>query len=621
MGLVVPLELQEVLVAADADPAPVDEMKLAGSLVAALGKDRSLTLEERRGAFAEIEALRFQRPLGSDRPSTWGIYWSELASGTTKDGGVFYSPDIAQVDEEIVAHWISRSAAAKNPVCRARFADLAWEIGRYLRKQTPSDGAQAKAPFVLEIPVSLAHRAIDAYLDAVGLGVAEDEFHAWQFLDRAIGLAAAINDAARIARSKTALFAHYHKVEGVGGKFMWWRFDDLAWEHRQVLAMTPEDKTFVIGVLERALARHADLSDTESFDPHWATGAADRLARRLAEAGDQEAARHALKTAGAAFEEAAKKASGLLALAWLEDLIPRYRNAGMTEDAARVERTIRERAKEAEKEIKRVEVPVEIPKEELDQWADRVASDSLESALTHLAAACLIHEDSARDRLKDMAEKAPLMAHMPIAILGADGFTRAKVGSIEGDLDGRAIMHAADLFNWHAPFLHVALERIKAKHGMALDALVASFSDAPLFPVTREPLLKEGLAAWLAEDYVKAIHVLVPQLEAALRDLLAGLGAPVQRPNAKTGGFEVIGMGAVLNHGAFQTGVPKDLRFHLRALYCDPRGINLRNHLAHGLAHPQLFGRGVCNWVVHSLLLVKTLRFRQSSAGEDGQKS
>ena len=156
---------------------------------------------------------------------------------------------------------------------------------------------------------------------------------------------------------------------------------------------------------------------------------------------------------------------------------------------------------------------------------------------------------------------------------------------------------------------------------MTLGALVDLFSGAPLFPAEREPLLREGLEAWLKEDYVKAVHVLVPQVEAALRDLLAGLGAAVVRHNRRTGGFEVLAMGAVLSDEAFRAGVPKDFRFHIRALYSDPRGINLRNHLAHGLAHPRLFGRGLANWVVHSVLLLRTLRFRETDAGQGAPES
>ena len=66
-------------------------------------------------------------------------------------------------------------------------------------------------------------------------------------------------------------------------------------------------------------------------------------------------------------------------------------------------------------------------------------------------------------------------------------------------------------------------------------------------------------------------------------------------------------MGAVLSHKSFVTGFPSDFRFHLRALYTDPRGINLRNQVAHGLAPYVLFGRGLGNWVVQSLLPLGSL--------------
>jgi hypothetical protein len=101
---------------------------------------------------------------------------------------------------------------------------------------------------------------------------------------------------------------------------------------------------------------------------------------------------------------------------------------------------------------------------------------------------------------------------------------------------------------------------------------------------------------------------------ALCRDLLAALGAPVLTHDARTGGFKVVGMGAVLDHPAFRKGVPQDTRFHLKALYSDPRGINLRNHLAHGMAHIGMLGVGVANWVVHSLVLLSILRLKQGSA-------
>lgn len=611
MGLIVPKVLQSLIANLDDITKPIDEMGMASQLASALGDPKILTPEERRGAYAEIEALRFQRPHGTGR-RTWGIYWAELGSFATPDGQQVYLPDIADVDEEILLHWIERSANAKHPVLRARFADLSWEIGRFLKRAPNSNKATSGKPISIDIPVVLAHRAIDAYIDAVEEGVTEDEYYAWQFLDRAIELAVAINDTTRLEKAKTCLFMFYRKIAETGGKFMWWRLDDITWERAKALKLVPDENQAVIASLENALTRHSDISNREVFDPHMAMDAADRLMRRHRETNESDKAKQALKIAATAFEEAAKGAQALVALSWLEDLIPRYRNAGMKEDAARVERIIRSRAKEAQGEMKRIEIPLKIPKEELEEWAERVAGSTVDEALSRIAVTCLIREDSTRESIKNIAKNAPLIAMIPSQIMGSDGFTKATIGSIDDDLDGRTIQHAADLFNWNAPWLSFALNRAKNKYSIDLEKLIAALSKSPFFAKDREPLLREGLGAWLAEDAVKAIHVLVPQLEAALRDLLAASGASVMIHDPNTGGFKAIGMGAILDQDVFRTPALKNIRFHLRALFCDPRGINLRNHLAHGIAHPGMFNMGLANWAMHALFLVGILRIQSN---------
>jgi hypothetical protein len=158
------------------------------------------------------------------------------------------------------------------------------------------------------------------------------------------------------------------------------------------------------------------------------------------------------------------------------------------------------------------------------------------------------------------------------------------------------------------------LARIREKHGLDLERFMAWLSESHVFLPERMPLTREGLAAWFAEDYVKQVHVLVPQIKAAVRDLLSKLGGSVRRPDTNNGGFRVLGFGEVLSDEVFRSRVPSDLRFHLRVLYQDSRGINLRNVVAHGLGLPDLFGRGSGNWVVHTIVLLGGLRVRRESS-------
>ncbi len=183
-----------------------------------------------------------------------------------------------------------------------------------------------------------------------------------------------------------------------------------------------------------------------------------------------------------------------------------------------------------------------------------------------------------------------------------------EINTIYDDLDGRTVQHAGDLFGWYAPWMYFALDRTKEKHGVDLDSLIRWLQQCPYFAASREPLLRAGLNAWLNDQPVEAIHILVPQVEAALRDIFGSLGAITHHPDPNTGGFRVVGMGEILSHETFKARAPNDIRFHFRVLYSDSRGINLRNHVAHGLAHPSIFNMGLANWVVHSLLLIGVLR-------------
>jgi hypothetical protein len=605
MGLIVPTEVEAIIDHIDDPALPLDERQVSAEHMR-IRKDLSVTNEdERKGAFAEVAAWHFERSEdGAAEP--WGLYWGPLASGVLADGATpFYSPNVADIDDDILVHWIHRSNSAKNSAVRARYADLAWTIGRYLKR--PPDGRpECKAlQASIAIDVSLAHSAIDHYLHAVEHDLAKDEYHTWFYLARAVGLAVSLKDAARIARGKSALFSYHQKLEKTKDRFMWWRLDQVVARFEKALNLDASETLLLVTGLKTVLDTRSDVTDEKLFDPHAATGAADRLVERLGN--NRAEIQKVVRQAGHAFEKAAEKANGMLAVSWLEDLIPRYRDAGLDGDAVRVEQIIRARSGEALSEMKSITVPIELPEQEINDWAERIAGSSLTEALGRIAVAGMTREENVRKSVQANQIHAPLASRIAVVIMSSDGFTEATIGSVDEDILGRSFKEAAERFNFEAPFLYVVFNRVKEKHGLDIEKLLDHVRNSPFFPSYREPLLRGGLAAWFDGDPVKAIHVLVPLVEAACRDLLASAGVSVRRPNPRVNGSRVIGLGDVLASEVFKQGAMKDVGFHLRALYTDPRGINLRNKLAHGLAHEGILGMGVANLVVHSILLIAAL--------------
>jgi uncharacterized protein DUF4209 len=609
--LVVHPALQAALEAADRDPEPLDEFELSSRLDQVLvARGGQLEPAEKRGAFAIIGGLRFMSRRMYGNP-VWDMHWQPLSGWTDNQGGVHHDPDVAHVDDGIVVEWSRLAQAAQHPVIRSRYADLAWELAKF-RDTAARDDQQSARP--IRPNVDNARIAIDAYLEAVARQLAQDPFVAWRYLGRATELAASIRDEALAQRAKAAVFAYREAGERDDPAYPFWQFDDIAWEQRDKLSAS--EKAVVIAALERSLGLRTDPSDMQWFDPHIAQDAADRLGRWLRPLGEKAEAGRAADAAGRAMEAAAEQSSGLTAIALLSDQAARYRSAGDEASAARVEQTIRRRAPEAKGEMKRVETRYEIPRQELDDWADQVAGATFEEGLRRIVAANLVRKERSEAGVRGLATQAVFHAHIPIQIMRDDGFVSAVIGPVKDDLDGRAIHHASNVMSQGAPFLNVSLTRFRAKHGIDLERLTTWISGSPLFPASRLALVREGLAAWLAEDWVKAVHVLLPQIEAALRNLLGMLGAPVMKPQRYHSAFQAIGLGEVLSHERFRALVPEDVRFHLRVLLQDTRGLNVRNETLHGLAAHELFGRGLANLMIHAVVMIGLIRLQPVAAGQ-----
>lgn len=597
MAITILQNLSVRIAGAESAMGPIDEFDLAAELVVLAGPAKDMPADVRAGCVAEIEGLRFMAG-GASGGGPWGIYFRPQSSAVTKDGKEIFNPDARYIEPEVIAYWASRSAVSHHPTLRARYADLAIELGSFRNRNHPDEPR-------IPLPHALRHCAIDAYLDAVERGLTTDARQAWRFLARAIELATNLKDDARVQRAKAAAFAYHRARVAAGDPGYWWKLDDILWEHDGI-RLSPAEAQDLLGWLDDALGVHANMEDPKRFDPHQALDAADRLARRYQRMGNKALADAAVQLAGRAFEAAAAQAAPLTAMAWLETLLIRYRAADLMDDVARVEGIVRVRGEEAQQSMTRREVRFEIPAEEMEAWIEGLTGVSERLALARIAMNLIAKEDSLREAVENSAANTPLQALIRMSIMGPRGVTAATIGSVKDDMPGRIISAAAAQIGQAAPFLNQALERAKSKYQLNTGKILAFLAAASAFPPHVHSLLKQGVDAWFAEDTVKAVHVLVPRVEAALREILAAMGQATLKPN-RDGGFDEITMGAVLGNDVFKRSFHPSSRLHLQALYTTPKGINLRNKIAHGMAGEELLGRAMANWVVHSLLLLATL--------------
>jgi Domain of unknown function (DUF4209) len=123
----------------------------------------------------------------------------------------------------------------------------------------------------------------------------------------------------------------------------------------------------------------------------------------------------------------------------------------------------------------------------------------------------------------------------------------------------------------------------------------------------RKGLLAEGVAAALSGDHVKAIHVLVPQIEHMLRTLAGQIGIPKTTSGSRKGSMQARALGDILSDAVLKETLDEDIRLYLVTVLVDQRGLNLRNRVSHGLMELDQLDQSLSHRLLHVLLTLRLI--------------
>jgi hypothetical protein len=250
-----------------------------------------------------------------------------------------------------IPEFFSSLLECKHPILRARYSDLVWDFSRIVANQKPD--------------VSFAKIAIDAYIEAAQLSykLVVQPIH---YIERALELALSIGDEERIRRVVDAMFDLHDRVAQPELAGSWpFLFDNLL--DNKKIELTGAQRERIIRSLEEILRRSVDRSAPKEFNPWGAQGAAERLAGIYRKSGAKEEVQRVIRAYGMAFEKLAEEASPTLALGWLQPVYEAYRNAGMRDDAQRVQLASEKKGKRAHEDMKQISARVEISEAEVEE--------------------------------------------------------------------------------------------------------------------------------------------------------------------------------------------------------------------------------------------------------------
>lgn len=590
MPIIVPDEFLTILNANDVKGQPLKPFHLGTSLwKVMLEHQGSASADELMGMQAECWPFLLRLDLTERGDNPWNSCLRPMSVATAPDGTSVASPPMTAATGDHVFHWIARARSAQHPVMKARYADVAWELGRMITKAKKD--------------LSIAHLAFSAYIEAIRAG-AGDLYDAFQYGGRALDLAAQTGDKSRLAQARSALIDLHRSSKGDDTGIWWCRtYDHFVRQTRA--GATSDEMEELIRDMEDALARHTARGGPATPDIAVAEAVAKRLSGHFNRSNKRDDFKRIQWVMGKAYEAHALKGDAAFSASWLQNSVKAYQDAGMSEEAARIRTLMEAKIAESHSMMARFETREHVSEQDHQAFINLILDDNPWVTLANIVNRFLPSVEHVEASMRDLAQHAPLMARISQTIM-ASNYVAGRIGSIDEDPFGRTLAHQVQVLQIEEQFLKWAMDAALKAHAYDATHFVQLSNKTGLFDAVGSELLAEGFAAWLSGDYRKAVHILIPQIESALRSMVGAIGKPVTKPYKPVPGVSVaIGMGDILYEADIIEGFGKrgkDLQLHLLALYADPRGYNLRNQCAHGLLDPQAMHEGTVLWMVHTLM-------------------
>ncbi|EMT40060.1 hypothetical protein TthWC1_0432 [Thermoanaerobacter thermohydrosulfuricus WC1] len=519
--------------------------------------------------------------------SNWGTYFGPMATFSNKEGQIIEYPSISEITPEIIHYWEQRTQESKHHILKARYSNLVWDFSEKIIGKKPH--------------YSFAQIYVDSVIEIACKDLHEYEIDTIQKLMRALSLALAINDKDRIEKLKDVIINYEKKIAEDDKPGLWgFSYELLVRDKKISLSDTEENE--IITTLEH---RFKNLLKRENI---WAAQrATELLVDYYKRKGETEKIKNFLLSLGNMIEKKAEKASALVGIAWLEGLYHFYLQHGLKSEADKLSIKIIELGEKGTSEFKKIETSIEISKKELDEFLNTLIEGDIETVLGRIALYYIPKKGDVVKQLKDLSQSAPLSFLFTRKIQDHRGRVIATVGPLEEDLDGNIIRQISQNMSFSAFFLRDTIKILINKFSLNTESIVSYLLASPIFEEERRDFLIKGIKAYLDDDFLVALHILIPQIEASIRNLAEKIGAPILKPS-RLGGFHYKNLDDLLTDENIIDVLGEDMCLYLRTLLTDPRGWNLRNNICHGISPIETFNQIAADRVFHVLLCLALVK-------------
>ncbi|MCK3684230.1 DUF4209 domain-containing protein [Maribellus sp. YY47] len=538
---------------------------------------------------AEALAFGFVENLSGEK-NEWNTYYKPMIVWKNDDGSITESPSIAQVNQDILNYWHKRKDESRNPLLKARYCGLIWDFTKSVTNNNP------------EYKVGISY--VESLINTVENRLFHYEIELVIKIKRAVNVACSLNQPELIEKAKKITVELEEEFSKNEKNNLWgFSFDYLLGNKRIVLTSEEE-----LGIINKLHVRFNKLSSKDNLNPWDAEYAAKRLCDYYKKKNRTDIIKEIMLQLGAAFELKEADSSAMQISSWLRHLYKVYTNYGLNEEVKNLLRRLQELGPKINDELSLTESSFNIPKEKMDGFVDLMTTESKTEIINNIINRFIPKKDEVRERMFEMAKKTPFNYIVPITLQDAKGRVVATIGSLEDDIDGRLIMELSEDLSYEAIFLRHVFYKITSSKLLDTNDILEFIEKSPVFEESRLKIIARGLDAYFSDDLIVAIHLLIPQIEEAIRNLIEMSGGIIFKAARDKGGFQLKTFNELLGDEIVKMVFNEDIQIYLRVLFTDQRGWNIRNDVCHGICDINSFTYQSIERIIHILMILGVLR-------------
>ena len=251
-----------------------------------------------------------------------------------------------------------------------------------------------------------------------------------------------------------------------------------------------------------------------------------------------------------------------------------------------------------------------ITQEEIDKWLNWLVTDDVEESFANLTGHFLPQIDQLRRQLENLNKDFPLSQMFTSTFVDHEGRAVAEIDP--DDAEGKLLRQVYQDIQFRSSFLQLGMDHLFEKHSVGPHELFARVIESPIWHEQRHAILRRGIEAYFANDPIVAVHILVVEIENAVRIIARGLGLALQKQN-RMGGFDLRNLGDLLADETVAAFLTENVVTYLRVVLTDRRGWNLRNDTCHGILPATSFTQAASQQLLHIVLLLSVVRTEAST--------